>query len=69
MKRIDTLEELHGNLRSLALRNKYFERPCDIKKEIKIRNVTRKKIDEDRQIKNRIKKERRMKNNGRSEKW
>ena len=46
IKRTDTLEELDENLMPLALRCRYFEKSYDTKKEIKLRNVTRKKIDE-----------------------
>ena len=45
IKRTDTLEELDENLMPLALRGRYFEKSYDTKKERKLKNVTRKKID------------------------
>ena len=45
IKRTDTLEELDENLMPLALRCRYFEKSYDTKKERKLKNVTRKKID------------------------
>ena len=46
IKKVDKLEELDENLSSLALRYRFFEKSYDIEKEIKLRNVTWKKIDE-----------------------
>ena len=56
MKKIDQFEKLVENLRIRMLRNRFLERPNNIEKEIKLRNVIRKMINEMDRLKTELKK-------------
>ena len=61
VKKIDGLEELERKLKFVAIKNRFLGRPNSFKEELKLKKITRKKINEMEKLETEIKEMKRLK--------